>query len=144
MQIPVHIRSKYILELDEQLLLGGVMLSEWTTVIVRSADEAFCTGADLATILTAVAAIECHLKHEYANGKDDRLVKLIDRAAIEPDLRTDLHKLRTYRNQWVHVDSPEEDRWLLEVPQVCDMELCDYAQLSIELLRKVLYHDQWV
>ena len=59
------------------------MLSEWASFVVREADTAFAMGADLASILTAVAAIETHLRAEYGSNSD-RLVTLIDRASSGP------------------------------------------------------------
>ena len=55
-------RWAHLVCLDEELLLGNVVLSEWAAFIVREADMAFALGADLASILTAVSAIETHLR----------------------------------------------------------------------------------
>ncbi len=41
----------YIGKLDDKLLVGGVMLSEWSTFLIKDADTAFCSGANLAAIL---------------------------------------------------------------------------------------------
>jgi hypothetical protein len=49
-----------LLALDEELLKGGVILSEWYSFIVREADTAFAGGAYLASILTAVSGIETY------------------------------------------------------------------------------------
>lgn len=43
-------KRDYILQLDEELLLGGVMLSEWTTFLAKDAETAFCSGAGAAPI----------------------------------------------------------------------------------------------
>jgi len=37
-------REEYILQLDDELLVGGVILSEWSACLVRDADEAFVQG----------------------------------------------------------------------------------------------------
>jgi len=57
-------RWKFIIELDEELLKGGVMLSEWCSFIVREADTTFASGSFLAAIITAMAAIETYLRSE--------------------------------------------------------------------------------
>jgi len=44
-------RWKHLVALDEELLKGGVILSEWCSFIVREADSAFVHGAHLASIL---------------------------------------------------------------------------------------------
>ena len=36
----------YLLELDEILLVGGVMLSEWATFLIRNADLSFVSLPD--------------------------------------------------------------------------------------------------
>lgn len=54
-------RWEMLIALDEELLKGGVVLSEWCSFIVREADMAFVNGAHLASILTAVS----ESKHTY-------------------------------------------------------------------------------
>jgi hypothetical protein len=60
-------RWQLITDLDEGLLKEGVTLSEWSAFLVRDADTAFASGADLAAILTALAAVESHLKYEWGD-----------------------------------------------------------------------------
>jgi len=38
---------EYINRLDEELLLSGIELSEWTTFLARDAEIAFCSGTYL-------------------------------------------------------------------------------------------------
>jgi hypothetical protein len=102
-------RWAHLIALDDELLKGGVILSEWCTFIVRDADTAFASGAHLAAILTAVSGIETYLRSEHSETGRKRLVDLINSAQIAAELKTDLHVLRKYRNKWVHVDSPWED-----------------------------------
>lgn len=138
---PGEDRWNYLVSLDEELLLGNVVLSEWAAFVVREADTAFALGADLASILTAVSAIETHLRAEYGNNSD-RLSQLIDRAAVDEELRNDLHDLRRYRNRWVHVDSPDQDSEVLESPERFEGELAFEAERAARLLRRTLYHAQ--
>ena len=70
-------RWSHLVALDEELLKGGVILSEWCSFIVREADTAFVNGAHLASILTAVSGIETYLRSEYSQTSKDRLFKLI-------------------------------------------------------------------
>ncbi len=107
----------FINNLDEELLKGGVILSEWSVFLIQDADFAFAAGANLGALPTALAGIESHLKYEYGENKRERLIELIDKASIEEDLRQNLHRLRKYRNQWVHVDEPAEDESLLVDPE---------------------------
>ena len=137
-------RDTYLLALNDDLLKGGVILSEWCSEIVRQADAAFVGGADLATILTAVAAAETYLRSEYATEKRQRLATLIDEAPIKPELKEDLHRLRKYRNKWVHVDEPWSDEPLLEHPEAMSAELEDMAKFACQVLRRTIYENQWV
>ena len=134
----------FINKLDEDLLKGGVILSEWSVFLIRDADTAFTSGANLAALLTALAGIESHLKFEYGRKKRERLVDLIDKAPIEEDLREDLHRLRIYRNQWVHIDDPVDDKTLLAEPDVHERELEEMAILAINSLRRTIYTEQWI
>lgn len=136
-------RWDYLLELDEELLVGGVILSEWCSLIVREADTAFAHGAHLASILTAVSGIETYLRSE-TGGSRKRLVALIDEATISKDLRSRLHDLRRYRNQWVHVEEPRDDQTLLEHSEHREAELVQKAQFAARVLRETIYSDQWL
>lgn len=136
-------KRDFINQLDENLLQGGVLLSEWSTFLIRDTDIAFTSGANLAAMLTALAGIESHLKYEYGEKKRERLVDLIDKSPIEEDLRQDLHRLRRYRNQWVHVDDPSADETLLSDPEKHERELEVMATLAIRSLRRIMYAEQW-
>jgi uncharacterized protein YutE (UPF0331/DUF86 family) len=137
-------RWEFINGLDEDLLKGGVILSEWCAFIVREADLAFAKGADLASILTAMAGIETYLRSEYAQSQKDRFYELIDMAQLDAELTETLHQLRKYRNKWVHVSEPWDDAKILENPQLYEQELEEMAILAARTLRQVLYENQWV
>jgi len=136
-------RWKYFLALDDELLISGVTVSEWCAFIVREADTAFAKGAHLASILTATSAIETYLRAEGDGGRKS-LNERIDDANFPEDLTSDLHKLRLYRNEWVHVDDPGNDRIVLERPEEIEMELEQMAVLAARILRRVLYSNQWI
>ena len=55
----------YINRLEEELLLGSVVLSEWSTFLAKDAELAFCLGANLAAILAAQVAIGSYVRYEY-------------------------------------------------------------------------------
>ena len=137
-------RDAYIFQLDEELLKGGVILSEWSTFLVRDADEAFCAGADLATILVAQAAIESHLRYEYFPTGKKGFYDLIEQSPLTVELKADLHRLRKYRNRWVHVNDPHDDSDLMRRPDYYENELETMAQLAIKALREVIYLEQWL
>ena len=131
-------------ELDEELLKGGVILSEWCVFIVREGDTTFLAGSHLAVILTALAGCETYLRSEYSNSKRERLIELINAAPIDNVLKHDLHTLRRYRNKWVHVDDPWNDSFLLEKPEKAEQELEQMDIFAVRTLRKIIYENQWI
>jgi hypothetical protein len=137
-------RWEYLTSLDEELLQGGIVLSEWCACIVREADLAFVHSAHLATILTAMSGIETHLRWELCSKGNERLVELLDRASIPAGLKEELHALRKYRNGWVHVADPWEDTSPLERPTELEDELERMAFRAVRLLRQTIYLGQSV
>lgn len=137
-------RWDHLIALDEELLKGGVILSEWCTFIVRESDTAFARGAFLASILTAVSGIETYLRSEYDNNERKNLYDLINQASIEDELKQDLHTLRKYRNKWVHVNDPWNDENLIESPEEFEKELEQMAFFAARALRRTIYENQWI
>ena len=138
---------EYINKLDEEFLVGGVILSEWSTFLIKDAEAAFCNGANLAAILVSVAGIESHLRFEYFHNttkKKHRLYDLIENAPIPHELKGDLHKLREFRNKWVHVEDPHADEELLNKPKYVEGELEDMARFAIRALLQTIYLEQWI
>jgi hypothetical protein len=137
----------YILQLDEELLLGGVMLSEWTTFLAKDAETAFCSGAYLSSILSSQAAIESHLRYDHfdpAKTKGWTFYNLIEQAQLDRGLKADLHELRKYRNKWVHVNDPSDDNDLLSRPDYFEKELADFAKTTIRTMLKTLYNNPFI
>jgi hypothetical protein len=137
-------RWEQLVALDEELLKGGVILSEWCCFIVREADIAFAKGAHLASILTAVSGIETYLRSEHAETGKERLFDLINNASITTDLKNDLHALRKYRNKWVHIDAPWDDASFLNNPSEMGLELEKMAYFAARALRRTIYENQWI
>lgn len=137
-------RWNFLVSLDEELLQGGVILSEWCAFLTRESDTAFANGLYLASILTAMSAIETYLRSEDAEGSKKRLVKLIDDSGLESEFVDDLHKLRKYRNQWVHVSEPWEDQDLIQNPKEHEDELEQMAILGVKALRRTIYSNPWL
>lgn len=137
----------YILDLDNELLKGGAILSEWTTFLTKDAQIAFCSGANISAILTCQAAIESHLRFDYFQAEETKgwgFYQLIERSSLSSDLKQELHELRKFRNQWVHISDPADDTSLLEKPELHEAELEEFAKRAIKTTLKVLYSSQWV
>lgn len=137
-------RWSFLSLLDDELLNGGAMISEWCALIVREFDIAFVSGSYLASILAAVSAIETYLRAEGSGNDQVRLVDLIDQSDLKTALKTDLHRLRRYRNQWVHVKTPTDDGSLLDNPDLVAHELETMAHFAARALRRTIYSAQWV
>lgn len=137
----------FINKLDEKLLQGGVILSEWTTFLAKDAELAFCRGANLSAILACQAAIESHLRFDYFKMIDTKgwvFYQLIEKSSLDNILKFELHELRKYRNKWVHVEKPDSDSDLLEKPEYIEVELLDVAKKSINIMLKTLYNSPFV
>lgn len=132
------------MRLHDELLLGNVMLSEWSIFLARDAENAFESNADLATILMSQAAIESHLRYEYFYGESRKLgfYDLIEQCPIPAELKEVLHKIRKYRNRWVHVNDPHDDQDLLNRPEYYETEVADMATLAITAMLQVIYIEQ--
>jgi len=134
-------RSAYLAHLDEELLPGVVDLSEWTRFIVGAVNEAFVAGAWLPALLTAVSALETHLRVEMQTDAMP-LHALIEQYGISRDLREEIHALRRLRNAYVHVDAPWEDgifEWHSDSRREA---LREEAFDAMRTLRQVLYYWQ--
>jgi hypothetical protein len=141
---PIDERWDLLNSLDEELLQGGVVLSEWCTFLTCDADTAFASGAFLASLLTSMAAIETHLRSESQTSNGERLVDLIDSSGLTTELKADLHLLRRYRNRWVHVSDPWGDQPLLDNPGQNEDEVERMALLAAKCLRKTIYSNPLV
>ena len=137
-------RCNYLDSLDQDLLKGGVMLSGWCTFIVQEADIAFTKGAYLASILTAVSGIETYLRSEYAQSDKEKLFALIECAPLDPGLKEELHLLRKYRNNWVHVEEPWQDRELERSSEPLMAELEEMSMFAVRALRQTIYENQCI
>lgn len=134
---------QYLVDLDERLVQGGAILSEWATFIIRDADTAFVAGAHLASIIAGLAGVETHLRGEGGSRKQ-RLVDLIDDSDLEEELKQELQILRKYRNKWVHVADPWDDDCLLEAPEKHEAELEEMARRCAVALRGTIYTNPWI
>lgn len=137
----------FLNKLDEELLQGGVILSEWTAFLAKDGEIAFCAGANLSAILACQAAIESHLRFDYFNPLESKgwgFYQLIEKSSLDVNLKLELHELRKYRNKWVHVENPADDSDLLQRPEYHESELLEVAKKSIRIMLKTLYSSPWV
>lgn len=137
-------RWNFILDLDDELLKGGVILSEWCSLLVRETDITFAAGGYIATVVTAMAGIETYLRAEFGYGGKESLSSLIQQSPLPETLKVDLNNLRKYRNKLVHVPAPWDDQSLLDHPETYDRELEEMAKVAVRVLRQTIYENQWI
>jgi hypothetical protein len=137
-------RIDFLNALEEELLEGGVIIPESTTLICQQANEAFVSGVPLATLLTAVAAIEAYLRGESFASSREPLYSLINHAMLEEDLREDLHKLRKYRNRWVHFEDRWDDQHIATNSEATEEELDAMSFFAVRAMLRTLYSVQWI
>lgn len=141
--IMVEEKIQFLVELDDELLQGGAVISEWAAFLIRDADTSFVYGANLSSVIVSLAAIETCLRSEYdSNGQ--RFVRLISDSNLGEELKQELHALRVFRNKWVHVANPWDDMYLLSSSKLLEVELDQMARRSITALRRIIYSDPWV
>lgn len=139
-RIPLEQRPDFFLGLEDQLLIGSAMFSEWTTFISEQTHMAFCSGANLATLLTAQAAMEVHLRWEFCPELPNAgFAELIEKSGLDDDLKAVLHEIRKYRNKWVHVREPEDDGHLLTDPDAAREEVERMAIRAVAAHLEVMF-----
>ncbi|MEP3046344.1 MAG: hypothetical protein ABJL55_12195 [Roseibium sp.] len=120
-------------------------MSEWSVFVAQECDLAFEAGADLATVITAATAAETYLRAEYGSAsKQQPFFELINQSPLPSDLKKDLHDLRRFRNQWVHIATPEDDQEIIDNPETYRTELEKRAIHAQRTLRRTLYENQLV
>lgn len=133
-----------IIKLDDELLVGGVILSEYVSELIRNVDLSFVAGANWAAIITSIAAMESYFRSEYNDDDDKKLYELINESDLEATDKDNLHNLRRYRNTIVHVKRPWDDEIILNS---YDKFIEDVEQITINalrLLRKIVYSNPWI
>lgn len=137
-------REKFFIEQEERLLVGGAAFSEWCTFMSKSVYDAFINGADVATVITALACIETYFRTEDNFSRKKNLHTLIEEYPfLDDDERQQLHKLRKYRNRWVHMNSID-DSGILMNEEVYLKEAEEMALLSVKLLLTVLFSHPFI
>lgn len=140
-------KEKYIEDLDDELLKGGVILSEWTIFQAKDAEIAFCSGAYLSSILSGQAAIESHLRFDHFNENNLKRLSffdLINKSCLSEKLKEELHELRKFRNKLIHVNDPDEDHDLLSRPKYYENKLAEFAKVTMKNMLRTLYFNPMI
>jgi hypothetical protein len=133
----------YIISLDEELLIGGVILDERISELVRNADISYIHCAYWSTIITSVAGIEGYLRIDNMNPYKNLNV-LIQESGFEKTDIDAIQKLRQYRNKLVHGNFDVEEELILDSNDQFTREAEKNARDALKLLRIIVYSDQWI
>lgn len=141
---PEQSKWNYLVALDDELLKGGAIINVKASTLVQNADIAYCSGAPVAAIVLAVAAMESHMRSEYGLASARGFKDVIDASNFDDVTRKALHALRIERNHWVHArDEGEADNWLNN--DIAGAERLEpVARDAVRLLRVVLYENPWI
>ena len=124
-------REKILLNIQDDVLKGGICLQDWTTFQLENAYIAFCAGADLACILMCQAAIESYMRDDEGL-KNRSFYDLIEHCSYDVKTKMNLHKLREYRNKWVHINEQKECNIQIDHVELEKMALFAY-RLTLEV-----------
>ena len=136
-------RWEWLAQLDEELLDGGVITSDFAAELIRNADLCFIHDAFVACLVMCGATIETWLREEEGTH-DKRFVELIDASDLDPATKTEMHELRKERNRWVHIDDPWEGNDLEDQYSNGHPDLKAQCQSALRLMRKVVYSMPWI
>lgn len=114
-------REKLLLQIQDEVLKGGICFDDYTSFQLENAYISFCAGADLACVIMCQAAIESYIKEDEALDCKS-FYDIIENCSYSSDFKNRLHPLRKYRNKWMH--RKEIDR---EISM-------DYAELEREAI----------
>lgn len=123
-------REKVLLDIQEDVLKGGICVQDWTTFQLENAFISYCAGAALSCIIMCQTAIESYIR-------DDELLanrsfyELIDNSSFNRDMKKKLHKLREYRNRWVHINE-QIGEFFIDYKELDEMAKFSY-RLALEI-----------
>jgi hypothetical protein len=135
-------RWEWLANLDNDLLEGGVITSDFSSELIRNADLCYASGAFVACLLVCGAAIETWLREEGTAG--NRFVELIDDSDFDNRTKAAMHALRRNRNRWVHIDVPWEENDLEDQYSKGHERLEKQCKEALRLMRTVVYSTPFI
>lgn len=124
-------RENLLIKIQDGVLKGGICVQDWTTFQLENAYIAFCSGADLACILMCQAAIESYMRDDEQLS-DRNFYDLIEHCSYNDDMKLELHKLRKYRNKWIHINEQNDSEFNIDYKELEDMSVFSY-RLALEV-----------
>jgi hypothetical protein len=130
-------REKYLINVQNEILKGGISVQDWTTFQLENAYISFCSGAYLACIIMCQAAIESYM-HDDEGLKDRSFYDLIEHSSYDKRMKFKLHKLREYRNKWIHINEHKDNVFYIDNKGLEDMAIFAY-RLTLEVFHYYPY-----
>lgn len=124
-------REQRLLDIQYEVLKGGICVQDWTTFQLENAYIAYIAGADLACIVMCQTAIESYIR-DNESLTNRSFFDLIEASSYDDATKKKLHKLREYRNEWTHFNKPVEDEIHIDYEKLEEMALFSY-RLAMEI-----------
>lgn len=123
-------REQRLLDIQDDVLKGGISVQDWTTFQLENAYIAYIAGANLACVIMCQASIESYIRDDEMLDKRS-FYDLIEASSYDYTTKQKLHKLRIYRNSWAHVDNEKAIDYV---------ELEEMAMFSYRLAMEVFHY----
>lgn len=123
-------KEKQLMDIQEDVLKGGICIQDWTTFQLENAYISYCAGANLACVVMCQAAIESYIRDDEKLS-DRSFYDLIENSSFNTNIKTKLHKLREYRNKWAHINNKDND-FIIDEYELENMALFSY-RLALEI-----------
>lgn len=127
-------REQILLQIQDEVLRGGICFDDLTSFQLENAYIAFCAGADLACLVMCQAALESYIKDDE-NIESNRFYDIIENCSYSDDIKQQLHHLRQYRNKWMHINIKKDTDFNID-----EIELMQEAINAYKLTLEVFHY----
>lgn len=122
-------RERILLNIQDEVLRGGICVQDWTTYQLENAYISYCAGANLSCIIMCQAAIESYMRDDEQLS-DRNFYDVIENSSYSHEMKKKLHQLRAYRNKWTHINEQTQE-FVIDEQELNDMALFSY-KLALE------------
>ena len=123
-------REQILLDIQDDVLKGGICVQDWTTFQLENAYISYCAGANLSCIVMCQATIESFMRDDEQLS-DRSFYDLIENSSYNQDMKEKLHTLRKYRNKWTHINE-QNNEFLIDEKELEELALFSY-RLALEV-----------
>ena len=123
-------RERILLNIQNEVLKGGICVQDWTTFQLENAYISYCAGANLSCIIMCQAAIESFMRDDEQLSCRS-FYDLIENCSYNLEIKKRLHQLRNYRNKWIHINE-QDNEFIINEEELNNMALFSY-RLALEV-----------